>query len=716
MAITNNDGSIVLTTKVDTSGIKKGFEKAEKSSNDFGGTAKAAFAAARSSAALLALEIGKTLLSALVSVTKQVAEFSRESADSASKAEASVYRLVDIYGKASKAVGDFIDQNAMALGMSKTAAASFASVYGNLFSVWADQATNAELTNRYLQMTAVVASKTGRTVEDVQERVRSGLLGNTEAIEDLGIFVNVKTIEMTDAFKRMASGRSWEQLDAYTQQQIRTMAILEQATQKYGDQVAETSVLARSKFSAAYEDFKNTWGEAVNIILLPLLNVVTNIILVATTGLKSLFGFSTSILKTTQKITGAISKNVDSQKDLTKEMSKTVKAQKEMLAPFDTVNILSSGISKEDGIIADLGLDKMSSSTNDAIDTLEKFYKRCEYILSPLKESFGGLFVTIEETFDQFYKNVLSPVAEWFEVELAPQTIQKITDEIVELDVAIDELAKSLSGVFGQNLTHSIELVLETIVELGTEILKTFTGISQGISENIDGVSTLITLILDILLPVITFVAEVVLGLLEGVAKIILNIISLVVYLVSFVINIIGTIVGLVIGIFTGNWEMFEAFITNAATSLFNAIMAIAKTLAAAIDAILGIIASAVELVINEVAGILRFVSNAAGLGWEINNVDINLPNFEESYFTDYFDLVPIPPIATGSVAPYNAESGSESTVGRSNQGYTSDNETAKQYTEVVLELDSREFGRAVIEMGGQENKRIGTRLVSGRA
>jgi hypothetical protein len=92
--------------------------------------------------------------------------------------------------------------------MSKAAAASFSSVYGNLFSVWADQTTNAELTNRYLNMTAVVASKTGRTVEDVQERVRSGLLGNTEAIEDLGVFVNVKTIEMTDAFKRMASGKS----------------------------------------------------------------------------------------------------------------------------------------------------------------------------------------------------------------------------------------------------------------------------------------------------------------------------------------------------------------------------------------------------------------------------------------------------------------------------------------------------------------------------
>ena len=33
--------------------------------------------------------------------------------------------------------------------------------------------------------------------------------------------------------------------------------------------------------------------------------------------------------------------------------------------------------------------------------------------------------------------------------------------------------------------------------------------------------------------------------------------------------------------------------------------------------------------------------------------------------------------------------------------------------TEVVLEIDGREFGRAVVEQGNRENRRIGTRLVN---
>ena len=241
--------------------------------------------------------LGKTLLtlgSYLIGIQTvfKFINFSKEGAQAASEHEASVIRLMDIYGEASDVIGDFIDENARALGMSKSAAASFSSVYGNLFNVWADNELNAKLTTKYLNATAVVASKTGRTVEDVQERIRSGLLGNTEAIEDLGIFVNVKTIEMTDAFQRMANGKSWEKLDAYTQQQIRTMAILEQATAKYGTEVSETSTIVRARYKAAYEDMKVTWGQFVNVVLIPVLKVVTKIMDTITAGMRQIAGLT----------------------------------------------------------------------------------------------------------------------------------------------------------------------------------------------------------------------------------------------------------------------------------------------------------------------------------------------------------------------------------------------------------------------------------------
>ena len=325
MAITNADGSIVLTTKVDTAGLKSGMFSIKSGTTALKGAVS---------------KLGVAIAAAFS--VKALVDFSKESSKVATTAEASVQRLIDIYGAASKEVGDFIDANAQAMGMSRAAAANFSAVYGNLFSVWADQATNAELTNKYLTMTAVVASKTGRTVEDVQERVRSGLLGNTEAIEDLGIFVNIKTIEITDAFKRMSNGKSWAQLDAYTQQQIRTMAILEQATAKYGTEVANTSALTKSRFSAAWQDFQATWGQVVNRVLMPVLETLTDIVVMSTKALQLMFNISGSTISNGD----AIKESVENQNKLTEAVEDTDKAAKKTLASFDDIQIITSNVSE----------------------------------------------------------------------------------------------------------------------------------------------------------------------------------------------------------------------------------------------------------------------------------------------------------------------------------------------------------------------------------
>ena len=325
MAITNSDGSIILSTAVDTSGIKKGMSTVK---NDVSSITKAfkSFAAA----------VGLAF-----SVTKLV-QFSKESANVATQTEASVQRLVDIYGDATGEISKFIDAQSAALGLSKASAASFASVYGNLFSTWADQSTNAQLTAHYLNATAVVASKTGRTMEDVQERIRSGLLGNTEAVEDLGIFVNVKTIEMTEAFQKVADGRTWEQLNNAEQNQVRTLAILEQATKKYGNEVADTTALTKSKFTAAFEDFKNTWGQVVNLVLVPVLEMLTKIFTTATFMINSFMGKTGTIEESTSAISDNISSAVENQSDLTKEVKKTGKELKKTLAGFDDLQIITS--------------------------------------------------------------------------------------------------------------------------------------------------------------------------------------------------------------------------------------------------------------------------------------------------------------------------------------------------------------------------------------
>ena len=100
---------------------------------------------------------------------------------------------------------------ASAFGISEAAAVKYGNAYSNLISGFiSDTAASTAYTKQLIEASAVIASRTGRTVEDVNERIRSGLLGSTEAIEDLGINVNVALLETTDAFKQLANGRSWE--------------------------------------------------------------------------------------------------------------------------------------------------------------------------------------------------------------------------------------------------------------------------------------------------------------------------------------------------------------------------------------------------------------------------------------------------------------------------------------------------------------------------
>ena len=357
MAISGGDGSIILTTKVDESGITKSttsikaqFAKVGSYLKKIGTSIQTTFSKVGAGIKNTFSKIGNWLKNFATSIAAQFAtifglyaliNFSKQSAEFATQTEASVQRLVDIYGEAAQSVGDFIDANARAIGMSRSAGASIASTYGNLLSVWTDQETNAQLTNSLLNQTAVVASKTGRTTTDVAERIRSGLLGNTEAIEDLGINVNIKTIEITDAFKRIADGRSWEQLNAYEQAQVRTLAILEQSTNKYGTTVAETTATVRNQYQAAYEDFQNTWGQVVNTVLIPVLKILTQVFTIATKGLQVMAGLTGKTVDNSKIQKNSSSGVVDNQKELTKEIEKTNKAQKKSLAAFDEINILS---------------------------------------------------------------------------------------------------------------------------------------------------------------------------------------------------------------------------------------------------------------------------------------------------------------------------------------------------------------------------------------
>lgn len=202
---------------------------------------------------------------------KKLLDVGMYSEQTALEVSASMNQIKRQMGESSQSFLKWVNDNANAMNMGVGEATNYGAVYSNLFSGFIKDTNKlSAYTAKMLQTSAVVAEGSGRSITDVMERIRSGLLGNTEAIEDLGINVNVAMIESTEAFKKFANGQSWQQLDYQTQQQIRLMAILEQATAKYGDTLSNSVNGSISLFKSLMKDAALNLGNS----MLPIINAI----------------------------------------------------------------------------------------------------------------------------------------------------------------------------------------------------------------------------------------------------------------------------------------------------------------------------------------------------------------------------------------------------------------------------------------------------------
>lgn len=192
--------------------------------------------------------------------------------------ETAVQQVEKIYGEAADSIKDFAENKALDYNMSANEAYKYSQIYGNLIqSITDDQTENAEKTQELLQASSVIASSTGRSMEDVMDRIRSGLLGNTEAIEDLGVNVNVALLQTTDAFKQIAGDKSWDKLTFQEQQQIRLLGILEQTSKKYGKEVNKNTASSIQQLTAKTKNLTNNLGKKLLPVANKLLDKANNL-------------------------------------------------------------------------------------------------------------------------------------------------------------------------------------------------------------------------------------------------------------------------------------------------------------------------------------------------------------------------------------------------------------------------------------------------------
>ena len=407
---------------------------------------------------LIALGIGKAL---------------KDSFNLARTYEASVQQVNRMFGLYSGALEKWVQQNAKTFGMARADAMKYASVYGNLVrSFEQDGAKMTQYTTDLMKATTIIASSTGRTVADVSERIRSGILGNTEAIEDLSIYAQVAMLKTTNAFKQIANGRSWEQLTFREQQQIRVMSILEQTSNQFGDSIQNNMNYQLMQLTATLKNVALNIGHAfmpiVNVVV-PILNTMANALEVVTgklaTFMNALFGTDFNVgaganASTSQSFTNM---GVEAQK-AGEEAEKAGKKAKGALMGFDEVNTLNLG--KDSGNDSSVSVPSggvsspiiggitegtgglLSEKTLGIINSLKESLKPFTEIsftslsesLTKLKESISPISEALFAGLKWGIDNVIYPLSQWTIEEALPAFFEALAAAISIINPLLEAL------------------------------------------------------------------------------------------------------------------------------------------------------------------------------------------------------------------------------------------------------------------------------------
>lgn len=431
-----------------------------------------------------------------------VGKMVKDSVQAAMTVESSMNQIARTMGSNSTEFNKWAQNQAKSYGMAREEAYKYGAVYSNLISGFTkDTAETTKYTTQLLQSSAVVASATGRTMEDTMERIRSGLLGNTEAIEDLGINVNVAMIQSTNAFKQFANGKSWQQLNFQTQQQIRLMAILEQANQKYGDSLAGTTATKQLMFMSTLKNIQLNLGQAflpIYNVILPALTTFASKIENITAHLaafsQALFG--KSIQYQVNNTSSAINNQAGAVTDLGNAAADAGKKANKAIAGFDELNILSSNSSKSGGGSSG-GSGSGSGSGGSTVTPVETSVstsavtamEKLKDIAQPTIEAFGRLRDALEKPIafaknglKSFYSDVLVPIGKWVLGEGLP----KLIDSVVVLikDINWDKLTSALKN-FNKALAPFAIAVGQGLVDFIYDLSKSLSPVLAGIIDKL---------------------------------------------------------------------------------------------------------------------------------------------------------------------------------------------------------------------------------------
>ena len=559
-----------------------------------------------------------------------------------------------------------------------------------------------------------IASLFNQDIETVVNNLASGMQGMSRAVRKYGMDIRATTLQQT-ALQYGLTGQveSMSEANRMALRYITMMNQVRNATQQVSKNTKNASdivgdfannIETPANQLRIFKEQMQQLGRAIgNFIIAPLSKAMAYIngFIMALRMTINFIGSLLGVINTqTQEI--AVGSDLD---DVSKSVSgigtaaaKSKKQVKDLLAPFDELNILQeqaatgsdSGAGLGSDVLdpnlakaledIDLGLDNIRMKANDVRDAILNFLGfeldgskiikwNPDKLFANIRNSFQELFsempnflsglMPIFDSIGKFLKPVIDTVSSLlhnvFDIVLSTvQSIQKLYGTTIKpvlnaISTAIQKVFGILQALWEQVLGPVIEYVGNGLSQLWqSTILPIFELIVQSVGNLIEAVLGLWN---NVLAPFIKMLIEAwgpsIRNVLMTVWDVIQSVFSSIGGVIQGLLQAFNGITDFLAGIFTGNWKRALKGLVNVFVGIANTLIGVVETL---VNGIISIINSAISLIYNAVLGLINTVLSAVESIAKLLGKDISLTIGSRPPEIPALSIPRIPMLATGGV------------------------------------------------------------------
>lgn len=559
-----------------------------------------------------------------------------------------------------------------------------------------------------------IASLFNQDIETVVDNLASGMQGMSRAVRKYGMDIRTTTLQQTAlSYGLTGQVESMSEANRMALRYITMMNQVKNATQQVSKATGNADTVI-GDFANNIETPANQLrifkeqitqlGRAIgNFLVVPLgkaLAYINGFIM----ALRMAINFIGSLLGIVQKDAQQITAGSDLD-DVSKSVSgigaaaaKSKKQVKDLLAPFDELNILqeqaATGGDSGAGLGSDvldpnlakaledisLGLDNIRMKANDVRDAILNFLGfeldgskiikwNPDKLFANIRNSFQELFsempsflsglMPIFDSIGKFLKPVIDTVSSLlhnvFDIVLSTvQSVQKLYGTTIKpvldaIGTAIQKVFGILQALWEQVLGPVIEYVGNGLSQLWqSTILPIFELIVQSVGNIIEAVLGLWN---NVLAPFIKMLIEAwgpsIRNVLMTVWDVIQSVFRSIGGVIQGLLQAFNGITDFLAGIFTGNWKRALKGLVNVFVGIANTLIGVVETL---VNGIISIINSAISLIYNAVLGLINTVLSAVESIAKLLGKDISLTIGSRPPEIPALSIPRIPMLATGGV------------------------------------------------------------------